>query len=115
MSEREKKPSIKVMPATQARIHFGQVLKRVYSGREHVIVEKDGLEVAAILSRADYDQYRRLLALQQLEALNRAASREMQAKGITEEQALADLKATKDQIFEEYYGHAIKTRRPKAA
>ncbi len=114
MSERERKPVVKVMPATKARIHFGEVLKRVHSGREHIIVEKDGLEVAAILSRADYEHYRRLLALQQLE-LNRAVSLEMQAKGITEEQALADLKATKNQIFEEYYGHAIKSRRRKAA
>lgn len=65
MSEREK-PTVKVMPATEARIHFGEVLKRVHSGREHVIVEKDGLQVAAILSRADYEQYRRLLALQEL-------------------------------------------------
>ncbi len=115
MSEREKKPMVRVMPATKARIHFGEVLKRVHSGREHVIVEKDGLEVAAILSRADYEQYRRLLALQQLEELNRAVSREMQAKGISEEQALADLKVTKNQIFEEYYGHSVKPRRRKAA
>ncbi len=115
MSEREKKPVVKVMPATKARIHFGEVLKRVHSGREQVIVEKDGLQVAAILSRADYEHYRRLLALQQLEELNQAVSREMRAKGITEEQALADLKATKNQIFEEYYGHFVKSRRRKAA
>ncbi len=114
MSERERKPMVKVMPATKARIHFGEVLRRVHSGREHVIVEKDGLEVAAILSRADYEQYRRLLAVQQLEELNRAVSREMQSKGITEEQALADLKATKNQIVEEHYGHAVKSRRRKA-
>lgn len=47
--------------------------------------------------------------------LNRAVSREMRAKGIAEEQALADLKVTKSEIVEEYYGHAVKSRRRKAA
>lgn len=116
MSEkrREKHPMIHTMPATQARVHFGEVLRRVHSGREHVIVEKDGLEIAAILSRADYEDYRRLLALRQLEDLNKALNREIQRKGITEEQALGELETTQQQVFEEHYGSA-KSRRRKIA
>ncbi len=112
MSEKETKPLVNTMPATQARLHFGEVIKRVYSGREHVVVEKDGLEVVAIISRADYEQYRRMLAVRQLDELNQAVNRELQARGITEEQALADLGQIKQQVFEEKYGP--KSRRPKA-
>ncbi len=113
MSEKENQTVVKIIPATEARVHFGEVLKRVYSGREQIIVEKDGLEVAAIVSRADYEQYRRLLALVRLEELNKAVNREVQVKGITEEQALADLKATKNRVFEEHYGRTAKPRRHK--
>jgi prevent-host-death family protein len=112
---REKRPMIHIMPATQARVHFGEVLKRVHSGREHVIVEKDGLEIAAILGRTDYEEYRRLLALRQLEELNKALNREMQKKGITEQEALAELEKTQHQVFEEQYGRTLRTRRRKSA
>lgn len=111
---RERQPMIHTMPATQARVHFGEVLRRVHRGREHVIVEKDGLEIAAILSRADYEEYRRLLALRQLEDLNKALGREIQRKGISEEQALTELEKTQQQVYKEHYGRA-KSRRRKTA
>jgi prevent-host-death family protein len=115
MPRREKKTLVKTIPATKARVHFGEILKRVHSGRERFIVEKDGLAVAAILGREDYEEYRRLLALQELEELNKTVNREMQVKGITEEQSLADLETTKKQVFEEQYSHALKSGRRKAA
>lgn len=112
---REKRPLIHTMPATQARVHFGEVLRRVHSRREHVIVEKDGLEIAAILSREDYEEYRRLLALRQLEELNKAVNRDVRRKGIGEKQALAELEKAQQQVFEEQYGPALKSRRRKIA
>ncbi len=113
MSTPEKK-TMKTIPATQARIHFGEILRRVHSGGEQFIVEKDGLEVAAILGREDYEQYRRLLALQELEELNKRVNREIQSKGIHEDQALAELKTKKKQAFADQYGYAIKSRRRKS-
>lgn len=111
---RDKRPTIHTMPATQARVHFGEVLRRVHSGREHVIVEKDGLEIAAILGRADYEEYRRLLALRQLEELNKALNREMQKKGVTEQEELAEFEKTQQRVFEEQYGRTVKSRRRKS-
>ncbi len=66
-----KKPLITTLPATAVRIHFGDALKRVHTGDEQVIIEKGGLRVAALLSYADFEQYQKLLALYQLEQLNR--------------------------------------------
>ncbi len=114
MLEREKRTMIKTIPATEARIHFGEIIKRVYRGREQLIVEKDGLPVVVILSHTDYEEYRRLLALQQFEKLSKDVNREMRAKGITEEQALADLEKTQRKVFQEKYGPALRSHRRKA-
>lgn len=115
MSERLKKLMVTTMAATDARVHFGDVLKRVHNKREHVMVEKDGLPIATIISQADYEEYRRFLAGQQLEDLNKAANRLARAEGYTEEQALADLAKIKKEAFEEQYGRALKSRRKKTA
>src|SRR5258708_7571113 len=107
------KPIVRTIPATEARIHFGDVLKRVYRGEEQLIVEKDGLPVAVILSNADFQQYQRLLALQQLDQLNRGVNRQLRANKMTEEEALADHKNIKKKFYRGCYGRAT-PKRPKA-
>jgi prevent-host-death family protein len=112
--DREKRIHAQTIPATEARIHFGELLKRVYKNGEHLTIEKDGLPVATLLSHAEYEQLRRLAALRELDVLNRSVNREMQSKRITEEQALADFGKIKTEVFEEKYGRALKTRKRKA-
>lgn len=111
MIAREKRTHTQTIPATEARIHFGELLKRVYKNGEHLTIEKDGLPVATLLSHAEYEQLRRSAALRELDVLNRSVNREMQAKGITEEQARADFGKIKQEVFEEKYGRARKTRK----
>jgi prevent-host-death family protein len=111
--DREKRLA-QTIPATKARIHFGELLKRVYKNGEHLTIEKDGLPIATLLSHTEYEQLMRLAALRELDGLNRSVHREMRAKGITEEQALADLKKIKQEVFEEKYGRALKNRKRKA-
>lgn len=113
MLDREKRIRTHTIPATEARIHFGELLKRVYKNGEHLTIEKDGLPVATLLSHAEYEQLRRSAALRELEELNQSVNRGMQAKGITEEQALADFGRIKKEVFEEKYGRALKTRKRK--
>jgi prevent-host-death family protein len=112
--DREKRIHAQTIPATEARIHFGDLPKRVYKNGEHLTIEKDGLPIATLLSHTEYDQLRRSAALRELDALNRSVNREMQAKRITEEQALADSGKIKKEVFEEKYGRALKTRKRKA-
>jgi prevent-host-death family protein len=113
MSDLKSPTTTTAIPATEARIHFGEMLKRVYTGGEHLIIEKDGLPVATLLSHAEYEQLRRAAALRELEALNQSVHRGMQAKGITEEQALADFGRIKKKVFAEKYGRTLKTRKRK--
>lgn len=112
--DREKRAQSQTIPATEARIHFGELLKRVYKNGEHLTIEKDGLPIATLLSHTEYELLRRSAALRELDVLNRSVNREMQAKRITEEQALADFGKIKKEVFEEKYGRPLKTRKRKA-
>ena len=42
--------------ATEARIHFGEVMRRVVEQGERVVVERDGRPQIVLLSIAEYEQ-----------------------------------------------------------
>ncbi len=46
MASEKKSVPVKI-PATAARRKFGELVQRTYSGKEHFVVEKDGLPVIA--------------------------------------------------------------------
>ena len=48
------KAAIRVIPATEAKTFFGQVLKRVYEQNETQVVERAGMPVAVIISIDEY-------------------------------------------------------------
>jgi len=48
----------KVIPAVEARIHLGEIMKRSFKKGERFIVEKAGIPMIAILSA---DEYTRLI------------------------------------------------------
>lgn len=41
--------------ATEAKTHFGAMVRRVFKDGEHLIVERDGLPVVVILPVVDYN------------------------------------------------------------
>ena len=55
----------KTMSATQARVHFGEVMRLITKQKEAVIVERAGKPQVAIMS---IDEFERLQALQQKES-----------------------------------------------
>ena len=54
----------RMVSATEARIHFGELMRQAVEGREPIIVERGGESYVVILSIAEY---RRLLSGPQLE------------------------------------------------
>ncbi len=50
------KPIVRIVSATEAKSRFGAMLKRAYAADEHLIVEKGGVRVAAIVPIAVYEQ-----------------------------------------------------------
>lgn len=50
------RPTIRVVSATEAKNNFGAMIKSAYASDEHLIVEKSGIPVVAIIPMADYQQ-----------------------------------------------------------
>ena len=47
-----------VVSATEARIHFGELMRRVVEGQEAIIVERGGKPQVVVLSVAEYERLR---------------------------------------------------------
>jgi len=45
------------LPLTKARINLGALIKRVHNNKEHFILEKDGIPVAALMDVDEYEDY----------------------------------------------------------
>ena len=98
------------IPATQAHRQFGDLVRRAFSGKEHFIVEKDGLPVVAILSMSEYEELmkereRREARLEHFRQLARDMGQEYERRGLTEEEVLAELEQTRDDVYQEHYGN----------
>ncbi len=97
------------IPATIAHRQFGDLIRRTYSGKEHFIVEKDGLPVVVILSMAEYEQLMRERAgveerLGTFQKAARMIGEEIERRGLSEEAVMAELEDTKRQVHEKHYG-----------
>ncbi len=47
---------LRVIPATQAKNNFGELIKRVYEEDECQIIERGGIPIAAIVSMSDLER-----------------------------------------------------------
>jgi prevent-host-death family protein len=52
----KKKPMVRIVTATEAKNRFGEMIKHAYLQEEHLIVERGGIPVAAIIPIQDYEQ-----------------------------------------------------------
>lgn len=48
---------IKTIPALEARMHLGEIMKRAYKDGERFIVEKSGIPMVVILRVTEYTQF----------------------------------------------------------
>ncbi len=53
---REATPNVRIVSSTEAQTKFGEMIKRAYVGSEHLIVEKSGMPVVAIIPIGLYNQ-----------------------------------------------------------
>lgn len=92
--------------ATTAHRQFGELVRRAFSGKEHFIVEKDGLPVVAIISMAEYEELlrEREIRLKQFQSAAKAIGEEYERLGLTEEEVMHQLEEAKREVYEEYYG-----------
>jgi prevent-host-death family protein len=101
------------IPATQAQRKFGDVIRRVFSGQEHFVVEKDGLPVMAIISMQEYDEFmkepeERDRRRREFRDLVRPFGEELERRGITEEQMMEDMEKTREKVYRKHCGNIQK-------
>jgi prevent-host-death family protein len=101
------------IPATQAHRRFGDLLRRVFAGKEHFIIEKDGLPVVVMLSMAEYQEVMkareqqskdRESRMRKFREAARAIGEEAQQMGLTEEELMGLLEEERQRLHEEGYG-----------
>lgn len=101
----EKSVQVRVR-STDLQRKFRDVINRAGSGREHIIVERDGLPVIAMISMAEYDQLmrERELRIKRFNDAARALNKEANEHGVTEEQILEGSDDIREELFREQYG-----------
>ena len=88
----------------QAQGRFGEVIDMVYEGREHVVVEKDGIPVVVILSFPDWKLLLREVKLARNFRLSLSAGLEAERQGLTEEQLEQEMEKIRERVHQEAYG-----------
>ncbi|MHB8626612.1 MAG: type II toxin-antitoxin system Phd/YefM family antitoxin [Aggregatilineales bacterium] len=113
MAERKKPVQVSIS-STRAQRQFGEVLRRVHSGDEHIIIQQNGLSLVVMLSLSEYDTLMKAREQAQerekrVEQLARQFGEEAQQRGITEEQLLENIKETRSEVYQERYGKSVKS------
>ncbi len=95
----------RTITATELRRNFSMVIRRLRQRREHTVIKSSGAPVAVILSMAEYERLvQRRAAKAAFDDFARNLGREVERRGLTEEQLLEELEETKREVFEERYG-----------
>ena len=101
----QKIPMQTVIGATEARNHFGQLLNRVYREEEHLVVEKSGIPVAAVISMKHYEEFRLWLTKRLMREMGEEMSDALEKEGIlTEEQLAEAMEEDRKAVYEQHYG-----------
>ena len=90
--------------ATEARSHFGEVIRRVHEGGETLIVERSGLPVVVILPVPEYQTVQTWKQARFAQAV-RAAAREAEEQGLTEKQVERQVRQVREEVYRNGWTH----------
>ena len=95
-----------IVTASELQRSSGKVLRRVAQDNQHLIVERDGYRVAAMLPYPEYEALMRLRASAAHRQLVRALGARAEQQGLTEQALSEDVEAAKRQVYAERYRNA---------
>jgi len=81
------------LPLTEARVHLGEVIRRVHVNKARVILEKDGIPVAGLLAIDEFEDYLELQDPKVREHIRRSYREYRAGKGRPAEDLLAELRS----------------------
>jgi prevent-host-death family protein len=92
----------------EARMHFAEITDRVRYTGEPVIIEKQGKPFVAVVSLGDLDRLEggepAESAADEFTRLARLAAEEHDEPEMTEEEIADAMKATREEVYREFYG-----------
>lgn len=94
-----------VIGATEVRNNLGTLLNRVYRGEEHLVVEKLGIPVAAIINIKEYEAFRRWWAAKLHQRLGRRLGAKAAQMNLTEDQLMERMEKDRADVYTELYGN----------
>ena len=95
-----------IVTASELQRSSGKVLRRIAQDNQHLIVERDGYRVAAMVPYPEYEALMRLRALAAHRQLVRALGARAEQQGLIEKELSEDVEAAKRQIHAERYRNA---------
>ena len=103
------RPEQVTLRSTDVQRNFRAVVNQAAAGHEHIIVERDGLPVIVMLSVAEYqllmrEREQRAERLKKFEATARRIGQAIERQGLSEEEVMAQLEETKQEVYDEHYG-----------
>ncbi len=107
--------SVHIVPASQAKINFGELLKRVYENDEPQIIERAGMPVAAVISISDFQKFYPQL-VQNVPNLEEAARRLQASKEINiflDKMQQGGEKFTEEEVYEDVLNEVMAMRRER--
>lgn len=57
MSEKAVSPMVRHLPLTKFRSQLGNVIQRIHRNKEYVVLERDGMPVAAVMDIDEFEDY----------------------------------------------------------
>jgi prevent-host-death family protein len=101
---RQRRSDERVVTATEMRRNFSAVVQRLQKRREHAIIQRSGAPVAVLLPIAEYEELLRYKRLMMFDKFTREFGQEVERRGLSEDDLMAELEETKREVFQEQYG-----------
>jgi prevent-host-death family protein len=96
--------SQRIITATEIRRNFNSIIEQLNQCHEHAIVQRGGTPIAVLLSIAEYEQLLRYQRLMMFDQFTQDLGREVERRGLDEEELMNELEETKGEVFLEQYG-----------
>lgn len=101
---RQLTPPRRTVSATEMKRNFNTLVRQLRRRHQHAYIQSDGIPVAVLLTVEEYEHLMRDQRLAAFNSFARKLGEEVERRGITEEEALADFKKTKREVAEARYG-----------
>lgn len=96
--------AVKIVGAIDVQQNFDALLTQVDQGKEHLVVEKAGTPVAALIGIEEYEEFRRWLTERLMREVGPKLSEKAEKIGLTEESLEEQSKKSRSTVNQRHYG-----------